>query len=116
MNEFKIDALFGCASFAGTDIDKLADQLTFLQQYVSASPEWQAAAHRTDFHQTDKSANYDSKQVLHQLPTLIKGYMRCGARFGTGAVIDREFNTTDVLVVLPVTDITPRYREHFTMN
>ena len=116
VNEFKIDALFGCASFAGTDIDKLADQLTFLQQYVSASPEWQAAAHRTDFHQTDKSANYDSKQVLHQLPTLIKGYMRCGARFGTGAVIDREFNTTDVLVVLPVTDITPRYREHFTMN
>jgi len=116
VNECKIDALFGCASFEGTDVKKLSEQLSLLQDAASAAPEWQTQAHRSDFNNTDLVTDYDAKKVLHQLPTLIKGYMRCGARFGTGAVIDREFNTTDVLVVLPVTDITPRYREHFTMN
>ena len=116
VNECKIDAMFGCASFAGTDIKKLADQLSFLQDHASASPLWQAQAHASDFGPADRSCEYDGKKVLHQLPTLIKGYMRCGARFGTDAVIDRQFNTTDVLVVLPVTDITPRYREHFTLQ
>jgi hypothetical protein len=108
--------LFGCASFEGTDVKKLSEQLSLLQDAASAAPEWQTQAHRSDFNNTDLVTDYDAKKVLHQLPTLIKGYMRCGARFGTGAVIDREFNTTDVLVVLPVTDITPRYREHFTMQ
>jgi L-ornithine Nalpha-acyltransferase len=116
VQELKIDALFGCASFAGTDVKKLSAQLTFLQDAASAAPEWQTQAHHSDFGTADRVTGYDAKQVLHQLPTLIKGYMRCGARFGTGAVIDREFNTTDVLVVLPVSDITPRYREHFTMQ
>jgi putative hemolysin len=116
VKECKIDAMFGCASFEGTDIKKLSAQLSFLQDAASATSEWQTQAHRTDFSPAEQVTGYDAKQVLHQLPTLIKGYMRCGARFGTGAVIDREFNTTDVLVVLPVTDITPKYREHFTLQ
>jgi len=116
VTEHKIDAMFGCASFEGTDIKKLSQQLSLLQDVASAAPEWQTSAHHSDFDTSDKITYNDAKKVLHQLPTLIKGYMRCGARFGTGAVIDREFNTTDVLVLLPVTDITPRYREHFTMN
>jgi L-ornithine Nalpha-acyltransferase len=55
----------------------------------------------------------DPKAALHALPPLIKGYLRVGATFGTGAVIDRQFGTTDVLVVLPVSAINPRYIDHF---
>ena len=116
VNELQIDAMFGCASFAGTDVAALSEQLTFLHDAASAANEWQAAAHKSDWHRLDAPAVTDNKKVLHQLPALIKGYMRCGARFGTGAVIDHQFNTTDVLVVLPVADITPRYREHFTLQ
>jgi len=116
VTEHKIDAMFGCASFEGTDINNLKAQLSFLHLNASAASEWQTSAHHTDFHYEDHADVLDNKKVMHQLPTLIKGYMRCGARFGTGAVIDHGFNTTDVLVVLPVTDITPRYREHFTMQ
>ena len=47
------------------------------------------------------------------LPPLIKGYLRLGAGFGEGAVIDRRFGTTDVLVILPVSLINPRYVDHF---
>ena len=47
------------------------------------------------------------------LPPLIKGYLRLGAFVGDGAVIDRQFGTTDVLIILPVEKIDPRYFEHF---
>jgi putative hemolysin len=36
-----------------------------------------------------------------------------GARFGDGAVIDRQFGTTDVLVILPVSAINPRYIDYY---
>jgi putative hemolysin len=44
---------------------------------------------------------------------LIKGYLRLGAYIGEGAVVDHEFGTTDVLIVLPVSAIKQRYMEHF---
>ena len=56
-------------------------------------------------------AAIDPKAALHALPPLIKGYLRLGATFGDGAVIDRQFGTTDVLVILPVVgDQRPLYR------
>ncbi len=53
------------------------------------------------------------KAALKALPPLIKGYLRLGAFVGDGAVIDRQFGTTDVMIVLPVEKIDPRYFDHF---
>jgi L-ornithine Nalpha-acyltransferase len=53
------------------------------------------------------------KAALHALPPLIKGYLRIGAVIGDGAVVDRQFGTTDVLMILPVSAIKARYIEHF---
>ena len=58
--------------------------------------------------------NLNMKQALHALPPLIKGYLRLGAMIGDGAVIDHQFGTTDVLIVLPVSAIKGRYIEHFS--
>jgi putative hemolysin len=55
----------------------------------------------------------DPKAALKAIPPLIKGYLRLGAFVGDGAVIDRQFGTTDVLIILPVEKIDPRYFEHF---
>ena len=56
---------------------------------------------------------YDAKRAVANLPPLIKGYLRLGCYFGQGAVVDHEFNTTDVLVILPVAAINPRYFARF---
>jgi putative hemolysin len=48
------------------------------------------------------------------LPPLVKGYLRVGAYFGDGAVVDRQFGTTDVLVIVPVARIDARYVDHFS--
>jgi putative hemolysin len=55
----------------------------------------------------------DRKAALHALPPLIKGYLRLGAGIGDGAVIDRQFGTIDVFIVLPVAAINARYIGHF---
>ena len=111
----RIDVMIGCASLEGTQPQHLALPLSFLHHYAAAPTEWQARALPGRFTAMDilpKDA-VDPKAALHALPPLIKGYLRLGATFGTGAVIDRQFGTTDVLVVLPVSAINPRYIDHF---
>ncbi|MDR6874498.1 putative hemolysin [Bosea sp. BE125] len=111
----RIDAMFGCASFDSTDPDALALPLSFLHHHARSEGEWGAAA------RPDRSVAMnrlplevlDAKQALKQMPPLIKAYLRLGARFGTGAVVDRQFGTTDVLVILPVAAIDQRYLDYY---
>lgn len=112
---YKIDVMLGCASLEGTDPQALALPLSFLHHYAAAPDAWKANALPERFTPMDlmpKDA-IDPKAALHALPPLIKGYLRLGATFGTGAVIDKQFGTTDVLVILPVSAINPRYIDHF---
>jgi putative hemolysin len=111
----RIDVMMGCASLEGTDPRHLALPLSFLHHYAAAPAEWQARALPDRFTPMDRLPKeaVDPKAALHALPPLIKGYLRLGATFGTGAVIDRQFGTTDVLVILPVSAINPRYIDHF---
>jgi len=53
------------------------------------------------------------RQALSAMPPLVKGYLRLGAMIGDGAVVDQAFNTTDVLIVLPIAVISGRYINHF---
>jgi putative hemolysin len=39
--------------------------------------------------------------------------LRVGAYVGDGAVIDHQFGTTDVFVIMPVEAIKSRYFDHF---
>ena len=111
----QIDVMFGCASFEGTDPDKLALPLSYLSNFASAPEEWQVRALPQRLISMDRMMPeaIDLKRAMAAMPPLIKGYLRVGARFGQGAVIDPSFNTTDVLVVLPVNSISPRYAAHF---
>jgi putative hemolysin len=112
---FGIDVMLGCASLEGTDPRRLALPLSFLHHHAQAPDAWRAKAVRERYTSMDLLAKeaVDPKAALHALPPLIKGYLRIGATFGDGAVIDRQFGTTDVLVVLPVSAINPRYIDHF---
>jgi putative hemolysin len=60
-----------------------------------------------------RRARFDAKSALRALPPLIKGYLRLGCYIGEGAVVDRQFNTIDILIVLPVSAIDSRYSARF---
>ena len=111
----KIDVMLGCASFDGTDPSNHKAALSFLSQKIQTPEEWQVKALPDRFQNMNlvPETDYDAKRVLAGLPPLIKGYLRLGCYFGEGCVIDPEFNTVDVLVVLPVTSINPRYFARF---
>ena len=115
VREHKIDVMIGCASFEGIDPDEHRMALSFLHHNALAPPEWRVRAHDKLYVPMDRvpKAEVDVKAALKALPPLIKGYLRLGAMIGDGAVIDRQFGTTDVLIVLPVEKIDPRYFGHF---
>lgn len=111
----RFDVMIGCASLDGTDPDRLALQLSFLHHFAGAPAEWRANAHpgrRVEMNRIAKDA-INPKAALHELPPLLKGYLRLGAFIGDGAVVDDQFGTTDVLVILPVGAINARYVQHF---
>ncbi|MGU3495553.1 GNAT family N-acetyltransferase [Xanthobacteraceae bacterium A53D] len=111
----RIDAMLGCASLEGTDPDKLALPLSFLHHNALAPEEWRARALPSRYVEMNRMAKEDihPKLAIQSLPPLVKGYLRLGGFVGEGAVTDHQFGTTDVLVVLPVSVISPRYVEHF---
>lgn len=111
----RVDVLLGCASLIGTDPEELALPLSFLHHFAASPVGWRARAHEHLRVPMDRlpREEIDPKPALQALPPLIKGYLRLGATFGDGAVIDRQFGTTDVLVMLPVAAINPRYIDHF---
>jgi len=107
---YEIDVMFGCASFEGADPALHARALGFLNACASSRPDWRASA-LADRHvamPAPPAEAIDRRAALIDLPPLVKGYLRCGATIGDGAVIDAQFGTTDVFMVMPVADIDPR--------
>ncbi|MBN9020034.1 MAG: GNAT family N-acetyltransferase [Rhizobiales bacterium] len=113
-----LDVMVGCASLEGTDPDRLALPLSFLHHNCRAPEEWQVTALPGRSVAMDRlpPEAIDTKAALHALPPLIKGYLRLGAYIGDGAVIDRQFGTTDVMIVLPVSAINARYVNHYGVD
>jgi putative hemolysin len=55
----------------------------------------------------------DQRQALAELPPLIKGYLRLGGFVGDGAVVDHQFNTTDVSIIVKTDLVTEKYMKHY---
>lgn len=110
-----IDAMIGCASFPGTDPEPLAVPLAYLHHHAPSPAEWRVSARPGRHVAMDRLSPeaIDGRAALAALPPLVKAYLRVGATFGDGAVVDPAFNTTDVFVVMPVAAIAGRYLAHF---
>lgn len=111
----RIDVLIGCASFPGSDPAAHEEALSFLHHHAAPKPGWEVRAQQGRGISTAmvEEPAVDAKRAIRALPPLVKGYLRLGARFAREAVVDPHFDTTDVLVILPVADINPRYVNHY---
>jgi putative hemolysin len=115
IREHRIDVMIGCASFEETNSELLARPLSLLHHFALAPEPWRASAHpsqRVEMNMMGRN-EIDIRCAWRELPPLIKGYLRAGAYVGDGAVIDPRFGTIDVLIVLPVAAINPRYIRYF---
>jgi L-ornithine Nalpha-acyltransferase len=111
----RIDVLIGCASLPGVDPLALALPLSFLHRHALADEEWRVrplAGRGVDMAVLDTKA-IDARKGVAALPPLLKAYLRAGAKFGDGAVIDPQFGTTDVFTILPLSDLEDRYQNYY---
>jgi len=110
-----IELMFGCASLPGTDPGRLALPLSYLHYYHLAPPALrpQALKERYVDMRLLPEEQVDPRAALAELPPLIKGYIRLGGFVGEGAVIDHQFNTTDVSIVVKTDLVTERYYKHY---
>jgi len=110
-NRAGANVLFGCASLPGTDADQVAEQLSFLHHHALAPHAWRVRPHAATRVETNRlePGSFDEKAAFMGLPPLIKGYVRAGTWFSDGAYTDHDFGTTDVMIVLPRGQISPRY-------
>lgn len=112
---YDVALMFGCASMRGTDIEALAHDLAYLYHYHLAPPELRPVAvpdRYVDMRRLAQEA-VQPRLALASLPPLIKGYLRLGGFVGDGAVIDYQFNTTDVCVVVKTDQVTEKYYRHY---
>jgi L-ornithine Nalpha-acyltransferase len=110
-----IALMFGCASLPGTDPGALALPLSYLYYYHLAPPALRPRALKeryVDMRRVPMGA-IDPARALNALPPLIKGYLRLGGFTGDGAVIDEQFNTTDVCILVKTDLITEKYSRHY---
>ena len=112
---YDIALMFGCASLPGNDISAIAPQLTYLAKHHAAPSAISVRALPAlyvDMKVLPAEA-INPKEALMTLPPLIKGYLRLGGCVGDGAVIDRQFNTTDVCMIVRTDAVTDKYYKHY---
>ena len=115
VNFYSLDVMVGCASLPGTDPEALSLPLSYLHHNFLAPDAWRARARDARYVPMDRlpKDKIDPREAFRMLPPLIKGYLRAGCYIGDGAVVDAQFNTTDVMIILPVSVISDRYYARF---
>jgi L-ornithine Nalpha-acyltransferase len=118
VEDYKIDILFGVASFHGTDVTRLAKPLSVLHQAHLAPPELRVRALPGHFQPMNliPPEQLDRRRAMVEMPALIKAYLRLGGYVGEGAYMDHAFNTTDVCLVLDTARMNARQRRLYTGN
>lgn len=125
---FKYDVrlMFGCASLPGNDPSAHAVPLSYLYHHHLAPPGLRAKALPERYvnmkmlpsEAFDPNAAFDGMKLdprtgANSLPPLIKGYIRVGGFVGDGAVIDNQWNSVDVFIIVKTDLITRRYIKHY---
>ena len=110
-----IDLMFGVGSLHGTDPDALAPALTYLAEHHLAPPELRPRALPGRYVEMRRrpAGTVTPRQGLALLPPLIKGYLLRGGFTGDGAVIDDQFKTVDVAIVVKTALVTEKYYRHY---
>lgn len=121
--------MFGCASLPGTDPNALKIPLSYLYHHHLAPPALRTKAlperhvdmkilprEAFDPNAAFEDLKLDPRGGNNSLPPLIKGYIRVGGFVGDGAVVDYQFNTTDICIIVKTDLMTRRYKKHYNLG
>ncbi|APX88546.1 ornithine-acyl-ACP acyltransferase [Brevirhabdus pacifica] len=112
--ERHIEILFGVASFHGTDVAALAQPLSLLHHNHLAPEDLRVTARDGVSMDLLPPEQIDRLAAMRQVPALVKAYLRLGGFVGSGAYVDREFNTTDVCLLVDTARMSTRHRDFYS--
>ena len=107
VDENKIKMLFGCSSFAGTDVRDYLDSFAMLKERHLAPKRWRPQAKAPQVYSFAKRLRHkpDTKQAMLHMPPLLRTYLLMGGWVSDHAVVDRQLNTLHVFTGLEVAAI-----------
>ncbi|RZS47609.1 GNAT family N-acetyltransferase [Sphaerotilus mobilis] len=103
-----LDTMVGCASISMRDGGHVAASLWEQLRRTHLAPIEHHVQPRLPLPVEDLDSSLPA-----ELPPLIKGYLRCGAKVLGAPAWDPDFNTADLPIMLRLADIPSRYRRHF---
>lgn len=113
---YEVPIMFGCASFEGIDPAEHALTLSYLYHFHLAPPELRPIAqpeHFVKMNWLDKE-EINNRSAIRAVPPLIKGYLRLNGFVGDGAVIDPQWNSVDVSIIVKTDLVTRKYKDKLT--
>ncbi len=111
-----VDYLFGCASFEGyKSVDELALPLSYLYHYHLAREEIRPKALDKFFTNINiiPKEDINQKEAIKSLPPLIKGYLRLNGVIGDGAMIDIQWASVDVCIMVEKAALSEKHVEYY---
>lgn len=105
-NDYEI--MLGCASIPMSDGGHFAASF-----YNSLSRDDIAPIENHCFPKVPLPLSRLNGSLIVAAPPLIKGYLNIGAKICSAPAWDPDFNTADLLTMLRLSDINPRYAKHF---
>ena len=100
--------VIGCASISMADGGATAVNVYYALEQSNQSPVEYRVFPRLDL-PLHRACPADEVTI----PSLIKGYVRIGAYMCGAPAWDPDFNTADLLIMLPMSRLTPRYAQRF---
>lgn len=113
VDQHGIEVLFGVASFHGTDVQALAQPLSFLHHHHLAPPELRVRSLQFQTMDLVPPEAFSRPEAMKATPALIKAYLRLGGFVGEGAYVDHAFNTTDVCLVMDTERMSAQARARY---
>jgi len=113
---YDVPIMFGCASFPGTDPQEHAEPLSYLFHYHLAPPPLRPRARDEHYVNLDliPKEELDRRAARKAVPPLIKGYLGLSGFIGDGGVIDWQWGSVDVSIVVKTDLVHQRYRDKLT--
>lgn len=108
MSHHQYEIMLGCASIPMADGGHYAASL-----YNSLGPDQLAPVENHAFPKLPLPLDRLNGGLHVEAPPLIKGYLKLGAKICSAPAWDPDFNTADLLTMLRLSEMNPRYAKHF---
>lgn len=111
----RVRYLFGCASFPTADPREVSESIALVKQKFYAPEKFRVEPlPELRIEGLDENPDIKDREALFAaLPSLIKGYLRIGAKLCGPPALDLEFGTTDLFLLLDILQISGDYLKRF---